>query len=84
MTTVGRVVIANFAVAPMNTENKVLYLKNKATVTNILFQNKSIPKRVSEVKTSSPELWRAYENIWEVTDHFNFQSDVPPLGMIFY
>jgi len=68
ITQVGRVVIGNYAVAPMNTENK----------------NKSIPKRVSEMKTSSPELWRAYETIWEISDNFEPHSDIPPLGMVLF
>ena len=49
-----------------------------------LFKNKSIPKRVSEMKTSSPELWRAYETIWEISDNFEPHSDIPPLGMVLF
>jgi len=68
ITQIGRVVIGNYAVAPMNTENK----------------NKSVPKRVTEMKTSSPELWRALETIWEVTSDYQSHSDIPPLGMVMF
>ena len=44
----------------------------------------SIPKRVAEIKSSAPELWRAPETIWEITDSFSYESDIPPLGMVLY
>jgi serine/threonine protein kinase len=68
VTTMGRVVIANFGIAPMNNENKKM----------------SIPKRVAEIKTSGPELWRAPETIWEIKDSYVPESDIPPLGMVIY
>ena len=36
------------------------------------------------MKTSSPELWRAFETIWEITDDFKPESDIPPLGMVIF
>ena len=44
----------------------------------------SIPKRVAEIKSSAPELWRAPEALWEITDSFTYESDIPPLGMVMY
>ena len=44
----------------------------------------SIPKRVAEIKSSAPELWRAPETLWEITDSFSYESDIPPLGMVLY
>ena len=37
-----------------------------------------------EATTSSPELWRAFETIWEITDSYDYKSDIPPLAMIFF
>ena len=36
----------------------------------------SIPKRVAEIKSSAPELWRAPETLWEITDSFSYESDI--------
>ena len=36
------------------------------------------------MKTSAPELWRAFETIWEITDDFKPESDIPPLGMVIF
>ena len=36
------------------------------------------------MKTSSPELWRALETIWEVTSDYQSHSDIPPLGMVMF
>lgn len=68
ITPVGRLTIANFALAPMNTANK----------------NKTIEKRIEEIRPSSPECWRALETIWEITSDFKKESDISPLGMVLF
>jgi len=68
ITPVGRLTIANFGVAAMNTLNK----------------NKPVAKRIEETKPSSPECWRANETIWEITDDYQLNSDMPPLGMVLF
>jgi len=67
-TPVGRLTIANFGVAPMNTLNK----------------NKPLAKRIEEVKRSSPEPWRAAETVWEITEDYQTSADMPPLGMVLF
>jgi hypothetical protein len=68
ITPVGRLTIANFGIAPMNTLNK----------------NKPIAKRIEEIKPSSPECWRALETVWEITDDYKISSDMSPLGMVLF
>ena len=41
-------------------------------------------KRIEETKPSSPECWRANETIWEITDDYQLNSDMPPLGMVLF
>lgn len=68
VTPVGRLTISNFGIAAMNTLNK----------------NKPIAKRIEEIKPSSPECWRAWETVWEVTEDYKITSDMPPLGMVLF
>lgn len=68
ITPVGRLTIANFGIAPMNTLNK----------------NKPIAKRIEEIKPSSPECWRALETVWEIKDDYQIASDISPLGMVLF
>ena len=36
------------------------------------------------MKTSSPELWRAFETLWEIDSDYTSVSDIPPLAMVLF
>jgi len=64
----GRLIVTNFGIVPHVAPNK----------------GKTTEQRMDELRTSSAECWRAAETIWQITEDFQIESDIPPLGMLIY
>ncbi|CAG5113939.1 Oidioi.mRNA.OKI2018_I69.chr2.g8029.t1.cds [Oikopleura dioica] len=64
----GRLIVTNFGIVPHIAPNK----------------GKTTDQRLDELRTSSAECWRASETIWQITEDFQIESDIPPLGMMIY
>ncbi|CBY17908.1 unnamed protein product [Oikopleura dioica] len=64
----GRLIVTNFGIVPHVAPNK----------------GKTNEQRMDELRTSSAECWRAAETIWQITEDFQIESDIPPLGMLIY